>query len=47
MPKPDVTVWGLCIKQQRLMLPRLFAATKREILKTHFNSPYVCTSHFV
>jgi len=36
-------VWGLCIRQQRLMLPRPFAATKREIRKIHFNYPNVCT----
>jgi hypothetical protein len=45
--EPEVSVWGLCIRQQHFMLPRPFTATKREILKIHFNYPCVCTLHFV
>jgi hypothetical protein len=26
--EPEVSVWGLCIRQQCFMLPRLFIATK-------------------
>jgi len=36
-PKPEVSVWGLCIWQQRFVLPGTFTATKREIQKIHFN----------
>jgi len=43
----EVSVWGLCVRQQQFMLPRPFTATKRELLKLHFNYPYVCTCHFV
>jgi hypothetical protein len=46
-PEPEVSVWGLCISQQCFMLPRPFTATKREIMKIHFNYPYVCTSHWL
>jgi hypothetical protein len=46
-PEPEVSVWGLCIRQQCFLLPRPFTATKREIIKIHFNYPYVCTVHFV
>ena len=46
-PEPEVSVWGLCIRQQCFLLPRPFTATKREIMKIHFNYPYVCTVHFV
>ena len=46
-PEPEVSVWGLCIRQQCFLLPRQFTATKREIMKIHFNYPYVCTVHFV
>jgi len=38
-PEPEVSVWGLCIRQQCFMLPRSFTATEREILKIHFNYP--------
>ena len=44
MPEPEVSVWGLCISQQCFLLPRPFTATKREIIKIHFNYPYVCSS---
>ena len=47
MPEPEVSVWGLCISQQCFMLPRPFTATKREIIKIHFNYPYVCTSDWL
>jgi len=43
-PEPEVSVLGLCIRQQCFLLPRPFTATKREITKIHFNYPYVCTS---
>jgi len=46
-PEPEVSVWGLCISQQCFMLPRPFTATKREIMKIHFNYPYVCTSYWL
>jgi len=46
-PEPEVSVWGLCISQQCFMLPRPFTATKREIIKIHFNYPYVCTSDWL
>jgi hypothetical protein len=46
-PEPEVSVWGLCISQQRFMLPRPFTATKREIMKIHFNYPFVCTSDWL
>jgi hypothetical protein len=46
-PEPEVSVWGLCIRQQCFLLPRPFTATKREIMKIHFNCPYVCTVHFI
>jgi hypothetical protein len=46
-PEPEVSVWGLCIRQQRFMLPRLFTASKRKIMKIHFSYPYVFTLHFV
>jgi len=45
--EPEVSVWGLCVRQQRFMFPRPFTATKRELLKLHFNCLYVCTMHFV
>jgi len=45
--EPEVSVWGLCIRQQCFLLPRPFTATKREIMKIHFNYFYVCTVHFV
>ena len=45
--EPEVSVWGLCVRQQQFMLPRPFTATKRELLKLHFNYLYVCTLHFV
>jgi len=45
--KPEVSVWGLCIRQQCFLLPRPFTATKREIMKIHLNYFYVCTLHFV
>ena len=45
--EPEVSVWGLCVRQQQLMLPRPFTATKRELLKLNFNYPCVCTLHFV
>ena len=44
---PEVCIWGLCVRQQQLMLPRPFTATKRDFWKLHFNYPYVCTLHFV
>jgi hypothetical protein len=43
--EPEVSIWGLCVRQQQFMLPRSFTATKRVHLKTHFNCPYVCTLH--
>jgi hypothetical protein len=43
--EPEVSVWGLCVRQQQFMFPRPFTATKREDLKIHFNYPYVCTLH--
>jgi hypothetical protein len=46
-PEPEVSVWGLCIRQQHFMLPRPFTATKREIIKIHLNYPYVCTSDWL
>jgi hypothetical protein len=46
-PEPEVSEWGLCVKQQHFMLPRPFTATKREHLKVPFSYPYVCTLHFV
>jgi hypothetical protein len=33
--EPEVSVWGLCVRHQQLMLPRPFTATKRELLKLH------------
>ena len=45
--EPEVSVWGLCVRQQQFMLPRPFTATKRELLKLNFNYPCVCTLHFV
>jgi hypothetical protein len=27
--EPEVSVWGLCVRQQHFMLPRAFTATKR------------------
>jgi hypothetical protein len=41
--EPEVSVWGLCVRQQQFMFPRPFTATKREHLKIHFNYLYVCT----
>jgi hypothetical protein len=41
--EPEVSVWGLCVRQQQFMLPRPFTATKREYPKLHFYYPYVCT----
>ena len=43
--EPEVSVWGLCVRQQQFMLPRPFTATKSEHPKIHFNYPYVCTLH--
>jgi hypothetical protein len=45
--KPEVSVWGVCVRQQQFMFPRPFTATKREHLKIRFNYLYVCTLHFV
>jgi len=28
--KPEVSVWGLCVRQQQFVLPRPFTATKRD-----------------
>jgi hypothetical protein len=44
--EPEVSVWGLCVRQQQFMFPRPFTAIKREHLKRRFNYPYVCTLHF-
>jgi hypothetical protein len=41
--EPEVSVWGLFVRQQQFVLPRPFTATEREHLKIHFNYPYVCT----
>ena len=46
-PEPEVSVWGFCIRQQCFLLPKPFTATKREIMKIHFNYPYVCTSDWL
>jgi len=46
-PEPEVSVWGLCIRQQCFLLPKPFPATNREIMKIHFNYTYVCIVHFV
>jgi hypothetical protein len=42
--KPDleVSVQCLFITQQCFIVTRPFTATKREIIKIHFNYPYVC-----
>jgi hypothetical protein len=45
--EPEVSVWGVCVRQQHFMFPRPFTATKRELQKLHFNCLYVCTMHFV
>jgi hypothetical protein len=45
--EPEVSVWGLYVRQQQFMFPRPCTATKRELVKLHFNYPYVCTVHFV
>jgi len=45
--EPEVSVWGLCVRQQQFMLPRPFTATKMEHQKMHCNYVYVCTVHFV
>jgi len=45
-PKREISVWVLCIKQQRFMHPGTYTATKTEILQIHFNYPYVHTLHF-
>jgi hypothetical protein len=45
--EPEVSEWSLCLRQQQFMFPRSFTATKRELLKLHFNCLYVCTMHFV
>jgi len=31
--EPEVSVWGLCVRQQHFMLPRTFTATKENIQK--------------
>jgi hypothetical protein len=45
--EPEVSVWGLCVRQQQFVFPRPFTATKREHPKRHFNYPYVCTLRFI
>jgi hypothetical protein len=40
--EPEVSVWGLCVRQQQVMFHRPFTETKRELLKLHFNCLYVC-----
>ena len=45
--EPEVSVWGLCVRQQQFVLPRPFTATKMEHPKIHCNYIYVCTLHFV
>jgi hypothetical protein len=45
--EPEVSVWGLFLRQLQFMFPRSFTVTKRELLKLHFNCLYVCTMHFV
>jgi hypothetical protein len=45
--EPEVSVWGLCMRQKQFMLTRPFTATKRKHPKIYFNSPYLCTLHFI
>jgi hypothetical protein len=44
--EPEVSVWGLCVRQQQFMLPRPFTATKREHPKIYLICLYVYTMHF-
>jgi hypothetical protein len=45
--EPEVSVWGLCVKQQQFMFPRPFTATEREHPKICRIYLYVCTMNFV
>jgi hypothetical protein len=45
--EPEVSVWGLCVRQRQFMFPRPFTATKREHRKINFISHCICTMHFV
>jgi hypothetical protein len=45
--EPEVSVWGLCVRQQQFMLPRPFIATKREHSKIRFIYFYICAMHVV
>jgi len=45
--EPEVSVWGMCVRQQQFMFLRPFTATKREHTKIHFIYLYICTVHFV
>jgi hypothetical protein len=45
--EPEVSVWGLCVRQQQFMFPRPFTATKREHGKINFICLYICISPFV
>jgi hypothetical protein len=40
--EPEVSVWGLCVRQLQFVLPRPFTASKRELWKLHFNCLSVC-----
>ena len=44
--EPEVSVWGLCVRQKHFMLPRPFTATRRQYAIIHFNYPYVHTLYF-
>ena len=44
--QPEVSVWGLCIRQKHFMRPGASPTKKTEILQIHFNYPYVHTLHF-
>jgi hypothetical protein len=41
--EPEVSVWGLCVRQQQFMFPRPFTATKRELPKILYFWPVRCT----
>jgi hypothetical protein len=43
----EVSVWGLCVRQQQFVFPRPFTATKREHPKIYLTFLSVCTMHFV
>jgi hypothetical protein len=40
--EPEVSEWGLCVRQQQFVLPRPFTATKRVHLKIYFICFYIC-----